>query len=135
MTKIKKAMPWSLAVIIALIFLQSLFFKFTGDPMSREIFQTIEGGTGLAFFEPVMRYVTGAMELVAAILLLIPATQFFGALLALVIIIGALFFHLTSLGIVVAGDASLFGMAVLVLFASSALLYIRRSQLQKIKKG
>jgi len=67
------------------------------------IFATIAERSGVSLFEPVIRMATGAGELGAALLLLIPRTRLFGALGAVVIIGGAILFHLSSwLGINVA---------------------------------
>ena len=59
---------------------------------------------GLSFlapsFESVGGYVIGGIELIASILLIIPATRRIGALLGITILSGAIFFHLfTPLGI------------------------------------
>ena len=119
------------AIYIVFVFVQSLFFKFSGAAESVYIFQTIEDWSGLGFFEPVMRILVGGSELIASILLLIPGTQALGALLALVVISGAIFFHLFSpLGIVVHNDGGLlFIMALGVLAAALCVLYVRRSLL------
>ena len=73
---------------------------------------------------------SGVAELIAAILLLIPRTKAFGALLALGIISGAIFSHLTKLGIVIMNDGGfLFGLAVAVFVCSAALLFLHRREL------
>jgi putative oxidoreductase len=78
----------------------------------------------------------GVVELLCVILLLIPRTAAIGAALALLNISGAIFAHLTSLGIQVVnpatgeGDGGLFfGLAVLVAFASAVVLAFRWQQL------
>jgi len=79
--------------------------------------------------EPWGRYESGIAELVAAVLLL-PATRALGALFGLGVISGAVFFHLTKLGIVVQDDGgALFGMAIVVLLSTLGLLAIHRRQL------
>ncbi len=131
MSAIQKYGPFVLSLYIAFVFVQSLFFKFTGAAESVHIFQTIEDWLGLGFFEPGMRFVIGGTELVASILLFVPGLQVFGALLALGVISGAIFFHLFSpLGIEVAGDGGLlFFMAVGVFIASAILVYRGRHHL------
>ena len=62
-----------LRLIAALILLQTLFFKFTGAPESVFIFSTLG-------IEPWGRWFAGLSELVASVLLLLPATQALGAL-------------------------------------------------------
>ncbi|MGE0143834.1 MAG: DoxX family protein [Planctomycetota bacterium] len=116
---------WFLRVPVALILLQTLFFKFTGAPESVYIFETVG-------MEPFGRYASGVAELVAAVLLLVPSARFaaLGALLALGVIAGAIFFHLTKLGIEVAGDGGLlFGMAIFVFLGAVILLVLYRGGL------
>ena len=68
----------------------------------------------------------GIAELVAAVLLLIPRTAALGASLALLVISGAVFTHLTALGIEVAGDGGLlFMLALVVAFGSLVVLAYR----------
>jgi uncharacterized membrane protein YphA (DoxX/SURF4 family) len=116
-------LSWILRIAVAVILLQTLFFKFTGAAESRFIFETL----GL---EPWGRIGSGTVELIAAVLLLIPATRVLGALLALVVIAGAIFSHLTKLGIVVQGDGGLlFGLAIAVFLCSAALIVLHRDEL------
>jgi uncharacterized membrane protein YphA (DoxX/SURF4 family) len=119
---------WGLRILAAVILLQTLFFKFTGAPESVYIFSQL----GL---EPWGRIGTGIVELVASALLLIPATTAWGALLAVALMAGAIFFHITKLGISVQQDGGqLFIYAVLVLISSTVLLVIYRNDIFKILK-
>lgn len=114
---------WLLQIIVAIILLQTLFFKFTGAEESVYIFSTL----GL---EPWGRYASGIAELIAAILLLVPGYAGCGALLSLGVISGAILSHLTRLGIEVKGDGGLlFGLAVTVFVCSLLILVIRRGDL------
>jgi len=84
--------------------------------------------------EPWGRIGTGIFELVAGILILIPATTVFGALLAIALMSGAIFFHLTKLGISVQNDGGQLFIYALVVFVSSiALVAIYRSDLAEVK--
>ncbi len=113
---------WILRLVAAIILLQTLFFKFTASEESVYIFSTIG-------MEPWGRIGTGVMELIAAILLLIPRTTAIGALLATGLMGGALFFHFTMLGIEVKGDGGLlFIYALVVLISSLILLSLHRKQ-------
>lgn len=127
----RSAFPWVLSLYIAFVFVQSLFFKFSAADESIYIFQTIENWLGLDFFEPFMRNFIGASELLCSVLLFIPATQLLGAVGALVIISGAMFFHLVSpLGIEVQGDGGeLFFLACGVFVASLVIIYWRRDRI------
>jgi len=97
------------------IMLQTLFYKFSASEESVYIFSTLG-------MEPWGRIGTGVMELVAAILILIPRTTAFGALLAIGLMAGAIFFHFTKLGIEVKGDGGLLFVYALIVFISSAIL-------------
>jgi len=75
---------WTLRAIAAIILLQTLFFKFTGAKESVYIFTTLG-------MEPWGRIGSGAAELIASILLLLPQTVVFGAIMSLGVISGAIF--------------------------------------------
>lgn len=111
---------WIARIIVAVILLQTLTFKFTAAPESVYIFETVG-------MEPLGRIGSGIAELIAGVLLLIPGRRFAaaGAALSLGVISGAIFFHLTKLGIVVQDDGGqLFIMAVVV-FAGSVFVLLR----------
>lgn len=116
---------WILRLLVAGILFQTLFFKFTGAPESVYIFTKLG-------WEPWGRIGSGVVELIAVILLLIPATVPYGALLALGVISGAIMSHLTKLGIaVVNSDGTsdgglLFALALVVFVGSAVLLLIHR---------
>ena len=117
---------WVCRIAIAIILLQTLFFKFTGAEDSKYIFTTLLGETLEAFG----RIGSGLVELIAAILLVIPRTAWLGAFLSLGTISGAIFSHVTMLGIVVKDDGGLlFGLAVTVFLLSSFVLLIHRREL------
>ena len=114
---------WILQLVVAGILLQTLFFKFTGAAESVYIFSTLGA-------EPWGRIGSGVIELIASILLLVPATTTIGAALALAVITGAILSHLTILGIEVQGDGGLlFGLAIVVFMASGVILLLRRSEI------
>lgn len=114
---------WTCQLIAAVILVQTLFFKFTASEESVYIFSTLG-------MEPVGRIGSGVAELIAAILLLIPAFAPTGALLAMGVMAGAIVSHLTVLGIEVKGDGGLlFGLALTVFVCSAIVLVIRRASL------
>jgi putative oxidoreductase len=116
-------LSWLLQIVVAVILLQTLFFKFTGAEESIYIFTAVGA-------EPWGRYGSGVMELVAAVLLLIPSTVALGAALAAGVGVGAVFSHLTVLGIDVKGDGGLlFGLACVVLAGSALVLALHRREL------
>jgi uncharacterized membrane protein YphA (DoxX/SURF4 family) len=114
---------WTLRVLAALIMLQTLFFKFSGAEESVYIFTRLG-------IEPWGRIGTGIAELIASILILIPRTTPLGAILGLGVMSGALFFHLTKLGIVVRDDhGQLFIYALLVFISCLILAWSFRKQI------
>ncbi|MBS1602986.1 MAG: DoxX family protein [Bacteroidetes bacterium] len=106
---------WVLRSVAAVIMLQTLFFKFTAAPESVYIFSTLG-------MEPWGRIGIGIGELIASTLILIPATTAFGALLGAGLMSGAIFFHLTRLGIVVQNDSGQLFIYALLVFASCGIL-------------
>ena len=86
-----------LLIIVALILLQTLRFKFLAHPDSVYIFTTLG-------IEPYGRIGIGILELIASILLFTNRTTWLGALLTTGLMAGAIFSHLTQLGIEVKGD-------------------------------
>lgn len=115
-------------IIIAIILLQTLWFKFSAHPDSVYIFTQV----GL---EPYGRIGIGILELIASILILIPRTSWLGAALVLGIIGGAIMMHLTQLGIEVNGDSGqLFYMALVVFILSAIVLYYYRRDIPIIGK-
>ncbi len=103
----KKGFTYLLIAYVTFVFVQSLFFKFTGSEETEIIFNTIADWTktlGLGFIAPGFAayggYVIGGTELVASGLMINPKTRSMGALLGLAVISGAIFFHLfTPLGV------------------------------------
>lgn len=150
MAFIKRHAHWLPTLYIAFVFIQSLFFKFTDSPETRYIFEgkldpwaASLGFPGL--FAPggiFSAHVVGSGELLASILLLngalIPGwrlVQTLGALLALGVISGAIFFHLfTPLGVAVintdgsSDGGQLFMLACGVWLAAASLLVLRWRQ-------
>lgn len=117
---------WICRIVIAVILLQTLFFKFTGAEESRYIFTTLMG----AELEAYGRIGSGLVELAAAVLILLPSTVWLGALLAFGTISGAIFSHLTKLGIEVKDDGGLlFVLALTVFVLSAVLLLVHRRQI------
>jgi putative oxidoreductase len=78
---------WSLQVLLAAAFLMAGASKLAGAEMMVGQFETI--GLGQWF-----RYLTGGLEIAAAILLLIPRQAGYGALLLIPIMLGAAAAHL-----------------------------------------
>lgn len=119
----KKNIPLALRIIVAIILIQTLRFKFSGHPDSVYIFEKV----GL---EPIGRIGIGILELLASILLLIPKTIWMGAVLTLGILGGAIIMHLTQIGIEVRNDGGLlFFTAIITFILSGIILCMNRSQI------
>ena len=119
----KKYVPLIIRIVIAVILVQTLRYKFTAHPDSVYIFE--KAGLGDAG-----RIGSGIAELIAAILILIPRTIWLGALLTLGIISGAIVTHLTKIGIEVNGDGgTLFFMAIIIFILSAITLWLHKKEL------
>lgn len=122
----KSITTWILRLVAAFILLQTLFFKFTAAEESVYIFSTLG-------MEPWGRIGTGVVELIAATLLLIPRTTWIGAALGLGTMSGAIFFHITALGIEVANDGGqLFAYALITWISCAVLLAMEREKIQRL---
>jgi uncharacterized membrane protein YphA (DoxX/SURF4 family) len=122
-----KIIAWILRLLAAIILLQTLYFKFTAHPDSVYIFEQIG-------MEPWGRIGTGILELIASVLILYPKTTGIGAALGLGLMAGAIFFHLTKLGIRVNGDIILFLYAVITFVCCGILLIIYKKQVLRLLK-
>jgi putative oxidoreductase len=122
MGRSQQVVSWVLQLGVAVILLQTLFFKFTGAEESVYIFRTVGA-------EPWGRIGSGVLELVAAVMLVIPALAPYGAILTVGLMSGAIISHLTLLGIEVQGDGGLlFGLALTAFAGSLGVLLLRRAQ-------
>jgi uncharacterized membrane protein YphA (DoxX/SURF4 family) len=148
MNFLKKHGHWILTLFVAFVFIQSLFFKFTGSPETVYIFEgKLDPWAATLGFKGVFApggifsaKVVGSAELVASLLVLVGAflsqqrlVQVAGAALGLGVISGAIFFHLfTPLGIAVintdgsSDGGELFMLACGVWVSCALLLWIRR---------
>ena len=123
LTPTQAVTSWIFQLTAAVILLQTLFFKFSGAEESVYIFSTLG-------MEPWGRIGSGVAELLASILLLVPAVAPLGAMLAMSLMAGAVVSHLFVLGIEIKGDGGLlFALALAVLVSSAVVLVIRRAQI------
>jgi uncharacterized membrane protein YphA (DoxX/SURF4 family) len=108
----RKIVTWVLTVLLALAFVGAGLAKLTGAPMMVQEFTTF--GLPLWFM-----YVTGSLELVAAVGLLVPRTAGFAAALIVCIMLGALLAHLTH------GQVAMIGAPVVLLLIAIAVGTLR----------
>lgn len=122
--KIKIA-EFLLACIAAIILLQTLYFKFSAHPDSVYIF----GKLGV---EPLGRIMSGIAELLASVLLLIPALRWIGALLSAAIMAAAILSHIFVLGIEIMNDGGMLFLLALFTFACSCgILLINKNKFRE----
>ena len=122
----KNKISFFLRLIVSVILLQSLYFKFGGHAQAVHVFSTLG-------VEPWGRYLLGSLELIVAIGLLFSKTQILASLATLGLMTGAIASHLfTPLGIEVRWDGNndegqLFFMAVIsfVLILLHIITYFR----------
>ena len=118
-----KTVVFVVRIVIAVILLQTLRYKFLAHPDSVYIFSTL----GL---EPYGRIGIGVMELIASVLLFPKRTIWLGALLSVGLMAGALFSHLTQLGIEVKNDGgTLFYMALVTWTLGLVVLWDERKNI------
>ncbi|MEO9870850.1 DoxX family protein [Ekhidna sp.] len=109
----------------AFIMAQTLYFKFTGSPESMYIFKMVG-------MEPWGRWLIGIMELIAAVLLIIPRTAWVGGVLAVGLMIGAIGMHLTILGIEIMNDkGQLFYYALIVFLCGLYVIFTNKDKIFK----
>lgn len=124
--KIKKTISTLLRITIAIILLQTLYFKFTAHPDSVHIFSELG-------VEPWGRIALGIIELITAALILIPRSQIIGIFLSLGIILGAIFSHILVIGFNVSNDGGgLFTLAIIVFISAMIYIIINWSELISI---
>lgn len=115
-----------LSVVTAIILLQTLFFKFTGAEESVYIFSKLN-------LEPMGRIVVGIAELIVGILLLFRKTSHYGSIMGMAILSGALFFHLTILGVEVQNDDGFLFSLALIAFSNCVIItWLKRKALLEI---
>ena len=116
-----RLISWIAQLLAVAIMGQTLYFKFSGAPESIAIFTELG-------MEPQGRIIIGALELLACILLLLPSSIVYGAILGSGLMIGAIIGHFTHLDW--EGDRfSLMMLAILTLASCLLVLYIRRKEI------
>lgn len=96
---------WALALVLIAFFLHVTlhpwseptpgYVKFYDAPGDHVVFSAIAEGSGLSLFEPAGRFVAGVLELIAALLILLPISRRAGAGLAAVLLGTGVAIHLS----------------------------------------
>jgi hypothetical protein len=114
------------AIFAAVIFLQTLYYKFTAHPDSVHIF-TLMGG------EPYTRIGSGILELIIGVLLIFPKTSLYEAISGLLVTIGAIGSRIFVLGISVNNDrGTLFALAITAFLCCATVVILKRASLRRI---
>ncbi|EQA62603.1 DoxX family membrane protein [Leptospira alexanderi] len=87
----KKFFDWTARIVASVILIPAFYFKLSGAERSIATFTALDA-------EPFGRYVVGFFELGVVFLLLIPQTSWLGAMIATVIMVGAIGSHISILG-------------------------------------
>jgi putative oxidoreductase len=112
---------WIVRGLLALAFLGAGGVKLYGVPMMVEEFRHIGLGQGF-------RYVTGTLEVIGAILLLLPRKAAFGAVLLMCVMIGAVITHLFVIG----GSPV---PAIVLLMLNALVAYSEREEIASLAKA
>ncbi len=124
----KTILSWVLRITVAIILSQTLYFKFTGAPESIHIFSSLG-------VEPYGRIITGILELLVVILILIPRTVLIAAIMGCGIMFGAIMSHLLILGIEVQNDGgTLFILGLITFLCCALLVFINRNRIPDLLK-
>lgn len=126
-----KLLVWPAAIWIAYELLWYEQYKLTGNEGSVFLFTILSDWLGTPGGEKPFRLFVAGMEIAASVLVLIPRTQAFGALFAMGIMSGAIFFHTVSpLGIDPYGDGgTLFKEACFTWAMAAFIAFVRREEL------
>jgi len=114
---------WVTRLIVVGIFVMGALPKFTSTAEELPLDDNLPMGMTSV-------YIIGALEVIAIILLLVPKTTIYGAILASLIMLGAIISHFTIVGM--EGDlGSMFVMALIAFAAAVATVVLRRGQLSR----
>jgi putative oxidoreductase len=116
MTRLKKAVTWSLQIVLAMIFLTVGMAKISGVQSSVDMFQRIGMGQWL-------RYLVGMVEVACSVLLLFGPYASLGAGVLMIVMAGAVMSHLWLIG---GSVAPAMGLGLI----AGGVLYLRR-QIQR----
>lgn len=136
-----KLLTWPAALFIAYILLSYEQYKLLGHPGSVHLFTVLSDWLFIPGYEKPFRLGVGIAEIVASVLVVIPATRMIGAAGALALMSGAIFFHVVSpLGIDPYDDGGqLFKEACAVWLASVFILWAYRAEaltlLTRLRQG
>jgi hypothetical protein len=122
--KNSNVLSWILRILVAVILVQTLYYKFTAHPDSVYIFSKLGA-------EPYGRIGLGIVELITSCLILIPRTKIIGIVLSFGIMCGAILAHLLVIGVQIKGDGGgLLTLAAIVFVSCAILLILHRKEIR-----
>lgn len=133
--RVQRLVVWAAAIWIAYEFLWYEQYKLTGNQGSIDgVFQPLADWFGIPSHEKPIRLSVAILEIIAAILVLIPRSRIFGAALALGLMSGAIFFHaIGPIGIDPYGDGGgLFKEACFTWAMAALVLILRRREVRAL---
>jgi hypothetical protein len=90
----ERVLSWALGLTLAVLLLIVVIMQMTG-PTPNPVFGLIAARSHIALFEPYVRYLVVLLEVVAIAGVVYPRTRSQGALLSLIIALGAIVLHLS----------------------------------------
>lgn len=108
---------WGCRILVSLILLQTLYFKFTAHPESVLLFTKLG-------VEPWGRIALGCIELLVGIGLLIPRLSLLASFGAVGILSGAILTHLAIIGIESNGDGGQLFLMAIIGFAAASVAFL-----------
>jgi len=125
---------WLFRIALAVLYLMMSLPKFSGQDITIHIFSTLG-------VEPWGRILTGVIEFIIFLLVLLPKTTVYGAILSLGTIVVAILLHFTVLGLVVKNASGsitdggqIFITALIILALTLINLFIHRESIPFIGK-
>jgi len=117
--KTRHTVSWILQILVVLILIYPSWSKLIGTPEEVALFTTLG-------MEPTGRYLIGFFEALAIVLLIIPSSVTWGAILTLCIMSGAFIAHATKIGF--GGEITILSICLGVTFLSALGILILHSQ-------
>ena len=114
---------WALRIITTFIIFQIVYFKLSGDPQCIFVFEIMG-------MEPYGRFITGLIELVIGVFLLVPSTKLWGIIGAFGVASCCMTAHFTTLGIEINNDGGqLFSMTSSIFVCSIILSALHKDEI------
>lgn len=117
--KARLTFSWILQIIVVLILIYPAWTKLIGTPDEVALFTQLG-------MEPTGRYIIGFFEALAIVLLLIPSSVTWGAILTLALMSGAFIAHATKIGF--GGDIAILSIFLSITFLCTLGILILRNQ-------